>query len=311
MDIISYTKNRKREWNEFLYNSKNGLFLFDRDYMEYHSDRFVDFSLMFYEDNKLIALLPANIEKNILVSHGGLTFGSFITNSKMTVSRMLRIFYKLLDYLKKNSINKMIYKCIPYIYQSIPSDEDSYALFRMGAKLFRRDISSVIYLSKRDKYRKLRYRCIKKAMSANLKVKKTDDFKIYWNILKENLIKKYNTKPVHTLKEIEYLHCKFPDNIKIFASYQDDTMLAGIVIYESENVAHAQYIANTKEGKEIGALDIIVTFLVNEYYQNKKYFDFGISTEDNGLYLNEGLILFKEGFGARGVVYDFYEVDIK
>jgi len=181
----------------------------------------------------------------------------------------------------------------------------------MGAKLFRRDISSAIYLSKKDKYQKLRYRCIKKTISANLKVKKTDDFKIYWNILKANLVKKYNTKPVHTIKEIEYLHNKFPDNIKLFASYQNEIMLAGIVVYESENVAHAQYIANSKKGKEIGALDIIVTFLINEYYQNKKYFDFGVSTESNGLYLNEGLILFKEGFGARGVVYDFYEADIK
>jgi hypothetical protein len=94
-------------------------------------------------------------------------------------------------------------------------------------------------------------------------------------------------------------------------SCKNEDILAGVVIYESKNVAHAQYIASEEKGREIGALDMIFDYLINEYYKNKKYFDFGISTEKDGLYLNEGLIFFKEGFGARGVVHDFYEVNIK
>ena len=42
-------------------------------------------------------------------------------------------------------------------------------------------------------------------------------------------------------------------------------------------------------------------------YADRRYFSFGISTEQAGQYLNEGLIAQKEGFGARTVVHDFYE----
>lgn len=311
IDIVKYSNEKRNEWNKFLYESKNGLFLFDRDYTEYHSDRFADFSLMIYKGGELIALLPANIKENVLISHAGLTFGGFIINSRMTVPEMLMIFNETINYLKIYSIYKMFYKCIPYIYHLIPAEEDRYALFKNEAILFRRDVTSAIYLQEKLNFQNLRRRCIKKAAKAGLKIKKIDDFKSYWNILEFNLAKRHNTKPVHSLEEIKYLKGIFPDNIKLFASYQDDTMVAGVVVYESTNVAHAQYITSSEKGREIGALDMIFSYLINEYYQNKKYFDFGISTENKGIYLNKGLISFKEGFGARAVVHDFYEVSIK
>ena len=137
------------------------------------------------------------------------------------------------------------------------------------------------------------------------------DFDTYWEILEKNLSERHNTRPVHSLREIRYLHSRFFNNIVLFASYQDQEMLAGVVIYESKNVAHAQYIASSKKGRDLGALDAIFFFLINDYYKEKKrYFDFGISTEKNGLFLNTGLIFFKEGFGARAVAYDFYEVEL-
>ena len=87
-------------------------------------------------------------------------------------------------------------------------------------------------------------------------------------------------------------------------------MLAGIVIYESANVAHAQYISATEEGRSLGALDCIVEVLLNEVYPDKPYFDFGISTLENGRTLNVGLIQNKESYGARATVYDFYELSL-
>lgn len=309
--IVKYSGEKKEEWDKFVNNSKNGVFLFFRDYMEYHSDRFTDHSLMFYKGDKLIALFPANIKENTLFSHAGLTFGGFITDNKMTTPTMLQLFQALTEHAKANSVNKIIYKRIPYIYHSLPADEDLYALFRIKAKLFRRDVTSTIYLPEKIQFQETRCRCIKKAKLANVQVKKTDCFRSYWKILEENLAKRHKTKPVHSIEEIEYLHSKFPENIKLFVSCKNEDILAGVVIYESRNVAHAQYIASEEKGREIGALDIIFDYLINEYYKNKKYFDFGISTENDGLYLNEGLIFFKEGFGARGVVHDFYKVNVE
>lgn len=310
VDIVRYSEGRKGEWNQFLQYSKNGLFLFDRDYMEYHSDRFIDFSLMVYADNELIGLLPANLEQDMFVSHGGLTFGGFITDSGMGAERMLDIFDHVLNYLTSKSIRKVVYKCIPYIYCSLPAEEDRYALFRKSAMLYRRDATSVIYLPERPVFQKARDRGIKKALKNNLAVKLSNDFKTYWEILKDNLIKVYETKPVHSLQEIENLHRKFPGNIKLFASYQGKTMMAGVVIYESAHVAHAQYIANSEEGREKGALDIVFSYLINEHYRDKRYFDFGVSTEKEGQFLNTGLTAYKESFGARAAVHDFYELNL-
>ena len=76
INIERYTAEKAAEWDEFVAKSKNGTFLFDRNYMDYHADRFADFSLMFYNDkHKLCALLPANIDDGTLYSHQGLTYG--------------------------------------------------------------------------------------------------------------------------------------------------------------------------------------------------------------------------------------------
>lgn len=38
---------------------------------------------------------------------------------------------------------------------------------------------------------------------------------------------------------------------------------------------------------------------------------FGICTENNGNFLNEGLINQKQEFGGRGIVHDFYLISTK
>lgn len=309
MIIKRYQKDLKNIWDNFVINSKNGTFMLQRDYMDYHSDRFVDHSLMFYDEkNNLMALLPANIKDNVLYSHQGLTYGGFVTDNKMTTPKMLVIFDEFQHYMHDNSINKTVYKRIPSIYHKYPSDEDLYALFRINAKLIRRDVSTSIYLADRIKFNERRKRNIKKAIKNNLEFKQTDDYENYLNILSDVLKKQYNTKPVHNLSELLYLRNKFPENIKLYASFKDNDMLAGVLIYETPDVAHAQYIANSFEGRECGALDFIFDKLINEIYTNKIYFDFGISTEQDGKYLNEGLITQKQEFGGRAIVHDFYEI---
>lgn len=306
IDIFEYNSSKKGEWNDFLCTSKNGTFLFNRDYMDYHKHRFLDNSLMIYKDQDLVALFPANMANNCLVSHGGLTYGGLITDKRMNASLMLKIVNNIVNYSKNKDLNEIVYKAIPYIYHLIPSDEDLYALFINGAKLFRRDASSTIYLRDKIAFNKKRIHIIKKAQSCKIKVKESDDFGSFWGILKSNLFKKHRKEPVHSLHEIEYLYEKFPQNIRLFASYIDDCMLGGVVIYESTNVAHVQYMASDPSNTVPGSLDIIISYLVEKYSTGKNFFDFGISTEKEGTYLNEGLIFFKESFGARATAYDSY-----
>jgi len=314
LEIEEYKPKKKSIWNEFVKKSKNGVFLFNRNYMDYHSDRFKDNSLMFYCDGELVAIMPANIKEKTLYSHGGLTFGGMITSYKVKTALMLKLFELLMSYMSLHEINTLVYKAIPYIYHTAPSDEDLYALFRFGAKLFRRDVSSSIYLPEvpypLTELPYNRKRMIVKAKKHGLIVKKSDDLKTFMEILSEVLNERHGVKPVHAYEEIKLLADRFPENIKLFAAFKANEMLAGTIIYESKNVAHAQYIANSNSGRKVGALDLVFEFLINHYKGKKRYFDFGISTEKNGQYLNEGLIWWKESFGARAVTYDFYELKI-
>jgi hypothetical protein len=307
LEVVKYESDQKRLWDEFVDNSRNGLFLFRRDYMEYHSDRFADHSLLFLSGGQLVGLMPANIADHVLNSHGGLTFGGVVSNSQMKAELMLELFDALKSYLRPRNISKVVYKAVPHIYHRLPSEEDLYALYRNGARLFRRDISSTIEMSARLSFGKGRKWAMKKARQQGLEVSRSFDFQGFMAIEEQVLAAKYGIRPAHTGEEISLLAGRFPDNIKLFTAGRRGEMLAGVIIYESEQVAHAQYISATEEGKQICALDAILEFLLDEYYSGKKYFDFGISSEKDGTFLNTGLIDNKQSYGARAVVHDFYE----
>ena len=307
---LVYKSESKQQWDSFVSDAKNGVFLFNRDYMEYHANRFVDHSLLFFKNKKLVALLPANLDCHTLHSHAGLTFGGIISGYNMTQALMSEIFKTLINHCKKEGISEIIYKAVPYIYHSAPANEDLYALFNAGAKLLGRNCSSSIFLAEKGAFNRHRLRAIRIAEKNNLLVKRSFDFQQFMALAQQVIGERHGVKPVHSADEIERLARRFPDNIKLFASYKGDKMLAGIIIYESKNIAHGQYGANSDEGRSIGAEDLIVNYLVNDYYKDKKYFDFGISTENCGQILNRGLAAYKEGFQASTVVYDFYRLPI-
>lgn len=311
MEIEIYSSDRKKAWDEFVARSKNGTFLFLRDYMEYHRDIFFDHSVLIWADKgRLAALLPANKSGTDIVAHGGLTHGGFITDSTMTVPQMLDIFEGVMGYLAERHFEKLCYKTIPYIYHKLPSEEDRYALFLSNARLVRRDVLTVIDNNNRLPFQQRRCRNIAKAVKAGFCVGKTEDFETYWAILMKNLKERFNASPVHNLKQIRLLHSRFPSNIKLYACFDGNVMQGGVVIYESDRVARVQYISASERGKDFGAIDMIFDNLLNTVYRNRPFIDFGGSNENNGLALSKGLIDQKEGFGGRAVVQDHYEIII-
>jgi hypothetical protein len=312
MIIVKYSDIYKNQWDDFLQSAKNAHFFFQRDYMEYHSDRFVDFSLLVLnEKKKIISILPANIKEGIIYSHQGLTFGGFLVDDRMKTETMLEIFENLKVFLHQEKIQKIVYKCIPYIYHIKPSEEDRYALFRNDAKLIRRDVTSTIDLTQPVRYSKGRKWTINKAKKEDIEVIESEDYDIFWALLESILESNHKAKPVHSLSEIKLLVKIFPKNIKLFLAKKNENVISGALIYENQNIVHTQYLANSKFGMEVGALDLLINFLIKDVYKGKKYFDFGISNEKLGRYLNTGLIAQKEGFGAKAVVQDFYELEIR
>lgn len=309
--IKAYDNLYKNEWDAFATSAKNGHFFFYRDYMEYHADRFQDFSLLvFDEKEKIVALLPASRHGCDIVTHGGLTFGGLVTGEKMTVSNMLIVFENIKLFYKEHGIKKMLYKCIPSLYTTYPAEEDKYALFINDAKLVRRDVSSAIYLPTRYKYQKGRKWMVSKGKKNNIKVHKSFDYKSYMDLENEVLQTRHDTSAIHTAEEISLLAKRFPDNIHLYIGELNGELLAGTILFINRDVVHTQYMANSDKGRELGALDCVLDYLITQEYADKKYFDFGISNENQGRFLNKGLIGQKEGFGGRAIVHDFYELKI-
>lgn len=311
MKTICYEPNLKGQWDAFVDSSKNGTFLLKRDYMEYHSDRFEDASVMIFEENRLLAVFPASKHGTEIRSHGGLTYGGVICGKEMTAAKMLETFSALQAHYRRLSCETLIYKPVPSVYHRYPSDEDLYALFRNDAELFRCDISTAILQSEKIRFSEARRRGVKKALKSGLIVKESRDFETYVRMLGDVLAARHDAKPVHSAQELALLAERFPENIRLFAAYSEGRMLAGVVVYATPLVAHAQYIANSEEGRPLGALDLVMDHLINTEYADRRYFDFGISTEDGGRTLNTGLIAQKEMFGGRGIAYRFYRMRLQ
>lgn len=311
MEIRRYRREDKELWNSFVSKARNATFLFDRNYMDYHDDRFDDNSFMFYHKGKLKAVLPANVAGDTLYSHQGLTYGGLLLDKKATVEDVLECFDSLNSWLRENGISKVVYKALPWIYQQYPSEEDLYALtWKCKAQLISRDISSSIVIDNKLKFAESRKSGIRKALSLNIEVGESNDVDGFWHILEDNLGNRYNAKPVHTSSEMKLLMSRFPNNIRLYVAKMNGEIVGGTLIYVTPQVVHTQYISASVEGKKHGALDLLFDYIINKVYANCRYFDFGKSTEQGGAYLNESLIFQKEGFGGRGVCYDWYQWEL-
>lgn len=310
--ISRYTPQDEEEWNHFARQSKQGTFLLDRGYMDYHHDRFRDHSLLAHIDGKPYALLPANEDGHTFLSHQGLTYGGLITQSNATVANICETFRAINQYLKVQGFLRVVYKPIPWIYHHLPAEEDLYAIFKeCHAQLKARNIASVVDVTNPIDWKRDRRYGANKAARDGITVAESDDLPTFWSILEANLKRTYGARPTHTLAEISLLRQRFPQAIRLIAAKQAGRMLGATLLYMSPQVAHAQYISASEEGKRRHAIDAIFRHILSQPHKPYRYLDFGTSNENEGKLLNTSLIYQKEGFGGRGIAYDTYEWDIE
>lgn len=304
--LINYSDEHKATWDQVVRESKNGNFLHLRDYLGYHAHRFDEKSVIVLKQSKPVAVFPCNRVNDEIVSHGGLTYGGLIYGRKLHATDVLELFHQLAIHYRKMLVTKIVYKAVPHLFHTYPAEEDLYALTRMGASLYRRDLSAAIRLDDRIKFSDSRKCIIRKSAKHGVEIREGEFFDDYHKLLTQ-VVAKFGSDPVHSLPELQQLKARFPGNIRLFGAFNGNQLLAGTVIYDFGHVVHTQYLATSGEGKEIGALDFVLAHLIEKIFADRQYFSFGISTEQSGKHLNEGLIFQKEGFGARGVVHDFYE----
>ena len=298
-------------WNSFILDAKNGHFMFNRYFMEYHSDRYEDHSLVFERaDGSFAAVLPANIQNDIIYSHQGLTFGGLVMSNRIKLTEVIIIFDKLVEYLVNlNGVNAMVYKRAPDIYSSYPAQEDLYALHLAGARLTKRYATSAIEFGNSLKFSKGRKSQIKRAKNNGVIVSRAPLLSSFWPLLEEVLNSSHNVRPVHSLKEITLLADRFHNEIKCFVGKIEEKVVSGAVIFETKDVIHTQYLAVNNFGRKIGALDCVIETLFKMYEKDKRFLNFGTST-DGDENLNVGLLEQKESFGARTFVQDVYTLQL-
>lgn len=306
-EIKRYTPEQTDEWNQFVAASKNGTFLFDRRYMDYHADRFEDHSLMVFRRGRLYALLPGNIDGDTFYSHQGLTYGGLVMNGRTTAADVVEIFRLLNDLWRSEGIKKVVYKPVPWIYHQQPAEEDLYAITQLCDVRITRSLSSTISRHQLNEWYRIRKSGSKKAQMAGVRIEETENYLPFWKILSDNLKERYCLQPVHTQEEIELLHHRFPEQIRLYVAKAGTETIGGCVLYVADRVVHSQYIAANRQGRELHALDWLFDKVVEQALEDHEFFDFGISTENQGTYLNKQLIYQKEGFGGRGICYDWYK----
>ncbi len=304
-----YTASDEGIWNTFVEASRNGTFLHDRQYLDYHADRFPDSSLILETQNQVIALLPATASGGVFSSHAGLTYGGLIVGRNFHACEAVPALEAAATWASTlGCCTTFRYKPVPHIYHRMPAEEDLYALFRLGAKLVRRDLAMSLRLGSSYPLSKGRKWSTNKAHKSGIIVRRSDAFATFMAIEEAHLMSKHGVRPVHSASELELLASRFPERIRLYAAFMGNEMLGGIVIYVTHTVVHAQYIGATAAGKDAGAIDACISYVLASGCEGQLWFDLGTSMLDQGRTLDENLIGNKETWGARSVTCDHYEL---
>lgn len=312
--IRPYNEADADSWDRFCEDCVNSTFLHTRRFLSYHGERFQDCSCIIEDGSDWVGILPAAQlpgQPDCVVSHPGATYGGLLHTGQLFGANGLAALAAVAAHYRDHGYRRLRYKALPHIYQQCPSQDDLYALFRLGGHRYRCDLSSTIDLEARRPVSSRRLRSRRKALKAGVRIMDgLEGLDEFWAVLTENLRRRHDTHPVHTLEEIRDLATRFPEAITLTSALMDGRVVAGTLLFHSPRVIHAQYIAASEEGQNLCALDAVFEHCIEAASRRVRYFDFGISNENDGLVLNTGLYGFKTEFGGGGVVLEFYEVNL-
>jgi len=315
LTVRPYSQDQADTWDAFCKDSLQATLLHTRRFLSYHGDRFADRSLIIEEDGKWIGLFPAALspsDNTHVVSHPGVTYGGVLHQGNLRGERMIEALTMIKRHYASLGLTKLLYKAVPTFYHQAPAQDDLYALFRLGASRTRCDISSTIDLQHRLPVSERRRRSLKKSVKAGVTIVEGGQYlSSLWAVLSENLERKHGVSPVHKLEEVQLLVERFPENIRCVCGEVNGKVEAGTLLFITPTTYHAQYIASSETGYDVSALDAIFEHCIGVAIQeDKRWFDFGISTENHGKVLNDGLYRFKSEFGGGGTVHEFFELDL-
>lgn len=298
-------------WNNFVTKANNATFLFHRDFMEYHKDRFDDFSMLVFCGEDLVSVIPANRVGDEVFSHQGLTYGGLIIDQFVTAEVFEAILKVVFSFLKQKHKTTFVVKEFPHFYNAQKETFDVQKSLLNFSSILKKNTLLVLDFKSDYTIAKAKQKQYKRLQQNNLVVKEENSFDSFWNLVLIPLLKeKYATQPVHSLAEITYLHAKFPKNIEQYNVYLEEEIVAGITIFKTPNVVKSQYGAVTETGKKLRALDGLFVYLIDKFSKTHAFFDMGTvdDTSENGI--NQGLLTQKLELGCKVNYQNIYQIEL-
>ncbi len=314
MEIVRFTEKDRKQWEEFVQQANNGTIFHTIKFLSYHPpERFKSHHLLIKEKQNIIALFPAVIEDKTIISHKGASYGGFVLKSGLGIHDIYLCVTHLIEFLKKEGIKKVILTQTPLIYYREPNQYIDFALMKHGFKYRKREITAVIPLDVAEPlfvFHPDARRSTKKALREGVKVRITDDYSQYYEILENNLGMRHNVSPTHTLSELLKLKNMFPEDIILFGAYLKERMIGGIVIFVTNpKVILAFYISHNNQYQAYRPVNLLFYEVIKwGRLKGFKYLDLGTFTLN--MEPNWGLGRFKENFNARGFLRDTYETEL-
>ena len=311
--VLPFTPDDSERWDRLVDAAPMATFLHTRRFLSYHGERFRDASLSVTDERgALRAVLPAALDPNDparVVSHPGATYGGLVHDGRLHAEGVGEALRAASEHYAERGLTALRYKPVPHIYHRSPSSDDVWALSDLGAARAACSLACAIDLAARRKPNTRRVRSRRKALNAGVAVSEGRGLESFWPVLESALERRYSSRPVHSLAEIELLRDRFPETIRLVTGELGEVVVAGMLLFATPRVVHMQYAASSEEGMRVGALDAVTERGIELAAESgARYFDFGTSMEDRGDRLQSGLHRFKAEFGGGGVIFEQYEL---
>ena len=312
MDIHKLTERDQKHWEDFVVQANNGTIFHSLKFLSYHPpERFLDHHLVIKDRGNIIAVFPAIEENKTIISHRGASYGGFLFKDDLGIHNSYLMVEHTVQYFRTNGYEKIILTQPPLIYYRNPNQYIDFALLKNGFIYLKREVTAVIPLDAAEPLMTFHgdaRRSTKKAMREGVRVKISEDYSRFYEILKHNLSMRHNVTPTHSLNELLKLQKMFPERIHLFGAYMKSNMLGGIVVFAANpRVILAFYISHDDKYQHYRPVNLLFYEVIKwGRDQGFKYLDLGTFTLD--MTPNWGLGRFKENFSARGFLRDTYQL---
>ena len=316
LKIIPYSAEWRERWEQFVWCSNNGTLFHTRRFLQYHpAHRFKDHSLLFLENEKILAVMPGAEKRTedgrSLISHPGASFGGLVVPKTINLRAAFQLVNSLLDYCSFTGIEAIDLTASPIFYSEKINHYIDFALMKNGFAYRKREVSSFVTLdfaadAVLSNFKDEAGRAVRRAQKLGVQVRQSSDTAGFYEILKRNLKLRHNVQPAHSLEELNHLCELFPQSIRLYGAYLDDKLIAGVVMFNCNKlVTLAFYVSHDEAYQKYRAVNLLFFEIIRvSIEQQFRYLDFGIFTVD--MQPNWGLARFKENFGSKGIFRDSF-----